>query len=265
MSSHFSMKNSDNDFKSLLFAVVNSQLRSSANNTQSTRGCKRLRNEAVDWTQSFSNKRCKLDAKYSNTECNFWREKEQMYLPIIPPPEYFDELVRSQIQRGILQIDKFKIQKRKLNSDEFDNQMGFIREPYELRSQQKKTHELFDQKENKNTTTIRKRRFKSKLPLSDSMNHISPVKEMRSPIERIDYGLLGPLHNNREYRCSRCPKCKRASLEDISYQRGQCGYQSCAFEYCILCHAKYHPCYPCLNWNVQKSAQSIPSGRLRRC
>ncbi|KAL7674891.1 hypothetical protein ACOME3_001164 [Neoechinorhynchus agilis] len=190
----------------------------------------------------------------------------QMRLPIIPRPEYFDNLVRSQIESGQLYLKETNLNIKEEKCKSRNNSVNFVREPYNLRSGVKRRSDLLEFKENSNSTAKRRKIRKNKTTtLYESSNiSIAPATN-KTKTERLDFNLLGPLHRECKYRCSKCPKCRRPALEEINYQRGQCGYRSCGFEYCNLCWQKYHPCQPCIDGFNQDDFKNCKKGRLGRC
>ncbi|KAL7672574.1 hypothetical protein ACOME3_007459 [Neoechinorhynchus agilis] len=184
-----------------------------------------------------------------------------MYLPIVPSP---NRMKRMLYPDKYNQISSVKAKKRR--------RIEFNREPYELRPRKRLNSELYEQENKENESPkikTRRRKISKLLGLNDSSNHIkSSTTEKRPPkSEQMNYKLFGSLYLDREYKCSKCVKCRRTSLEDILYQKGQCGFESCGFEYCILCHAVYHPCRPCYDTVLSKKCSNklIKRGQLRRC
>ncbi|KAL7673614.1 hypothetical protein ACOME3_008467 [Neoechinorhynchus agilis] len=184
-----------------------------------------------------------------------------MYMPIVPSPNRLSKMMfpeRSNMMRST------NLRKRK--------RPDFSREPYELRPR-KRQHRLDNKDENKENDyqMVKKRKRKITKPLkftgSANQQRVQLDEKMVVKSEAINFQLFGPLQPDREYKCSKCPKCKRTSLEDILYQKGQCGFDSCGFEYCILCHAIYHPCRPCYETILSRTSSEQPhkEARLRRC
>ncbi|KAL7673997.1 hypothetical protein ACOME3_000281 [Neoechinorhynchus agilis] len=230
------------------------------------RGSQKLLLNVVN--NSFSRKRKLLDPIHQNESnasltfiSNVSNAKisrlQKMYLPIIPPPEYIEQELQQQLPLKTNEIEKRPKRKRSAVTTP-------IRVEYNLRS--KKNNVSDENKENIVTKSTRKRKRQESRVLSCTKFNILPSKQ-ELPAEQLDLNLLGRLQRNRDYRCWKCPKCRRTSLEDIEHQQGQCGYKSCAFKYCTLCKSHYHPCRPCVEF-IEKSSSlptSLPKGHLRRC
>ncbi|KAL7677474.1 hypothetical protein ACOME3_003712 [Neoechinorhynchus agilis] len=113
------------------------------------------------------------------------------------------------------------------------------------------------------------KRSRKEVLSADSMNRLVEQNEKKvdddndvkeSPVRE----LLNRTHSNRKYKRAKCPRCSRESLEDLTYQRGQCGFASCKMEYCVLCRHPYHPLEPCIDYKYALGPKA-PPGRLYRC
>ncbi|KAL7670383.1 hypothetical protein ACOME3_005317 [Neoechinorhynchus agilis] len=179
---------------------------------------------------------------------------QKMRLLTIPPPEYFSNLLQPTSNK----VDFTSTLSRKRKFKQVKN--GFQCD--------KKKQNIVDveNKENLYSNTTKRKMTTFASVLSSVSHNCEPQTEQRKPkIEHMDLCCFGALHSDRDYRCWKCPKCKRTSLEDIQHQRGQCGYKSCGFIYCTLCFSNYHPFEPCIQPFQPKSSKTALKRQLRRC
>ncbi|KAL7675932.1 hypothetical protein ACOME3_002191 [Neoechinorhynchus agilis] len=175
--------------------------------------------------------------------------RQRMSLPTIPPPEYISQMFQKKICQENCTAQRSRKRKWRVP-----------KEP---------EHQIIDNENKENVGPKGKKRKRNiDAPvLSSTLHNCVPVKKKKksNEIEQIDFNLIGTLHSDRNYRCWRCPKCRRRSLEDMDHQRGQCGYRSCGISYCTLCFSDYHPFSPCIQPLESKPKKTVSKGRIRRC